>query len=111
MNTDVRTYVCLEGEKSIKVFCQLGHCADLIIQFVSITYPREKGKEVVFLIIDDISWVFLFSFLWMSKPHGARFEISSPTATTTASIGKKYIYLECALIKKTMACNSFTVFV
>lgn len=45
------------------------------------TYPREKRKKVVFLVVDNIAGVSLVSLLWMAKPNCTRPWVSSPTAS------------------------------
>lgn len=44
------------------------------------TNPRKEGKEVVLLVVNDILRVPLLPLLWVAEPHGARTEVSHPTA-------------------------------
>lgn len=44
-------------------------------------YPREKGEEVVFLVVDDISRVSLVPLLWVPKPDRPRPRVPPPTAS------------------------------
>lgn len=44
-------------------------------------HPREEGKEVVFLIVDDIARVSLVSLLRVAKPDSPRPGVSPPTAS------------------------------